>query len=67
MKEKIQRVVSLPENSKGYVASKFRTDKIEEISWGNKPLDRYIKQISNKKYRDKKEICTGIFCAGNKS
>ena len=32
---------------------------------GTKNLDWYPKQISKGKYRDKKEICAGIFRAGD--
>ena len=31
-REDTEVVVSLPENSEGYITSKFRTDEIEEIS-----------------------------------
>lgn len=67
-REDTEVVVSLPENSEGYITSKFRTDEIEEISCREQRLWIGIWNKSlTKNIEVKKEICVGIFCAGNKS
>ena len=65
-RQDIEVVVSLPEKSKGYFRSKSKTQNRKNFLRGTKALDWYPKQISNGKYRDKKEIYAGIFCDRNK-
>ena len=67
-KEDTEVVVSLPENSQRYVPLKINNRRNRgNFLLGTKDLDWYPKQISNRKYQDKKAIYAGIFCARNKS
>ena len=54
-------VASLPRNSRGYVTSKFRTDKINELFYGKHHL---LVEILNKSFGDTIEIKKGQAIGG---